>query len=187
MKLKLLSALLASSLLLIGCGSDDDTSAPDPVDPPVVEPPVTDPVDPPASEVVKIDDADMIVLTVDEFDAATGALTFTLDNGDEKAITDASTYDIIYLGYPDPNASSSNAKAWKRWHVSQTFSCDPTTEDECSGVLTETETEGQYTFNAIDLDLDSKASAGAVALYKVAIQVHGVKATNEFELIPAGE
>ncbi|WP_299568567.1 hypothetical protein [uncultured Shewanella sp.] len=186
MNLKLLSVLLASSLLLMGCNDDDDTST-DPVDPPVVEPPVTDPVDPPATEVITINDADTVILTVDEYDASSGALTFSLDNGDEKAITDASDYSIMYFGYPNPAAPSSNAKAWKRWHVSQTFNCDTSTEDACAGVLTETETEGQYTFNAVDLDLESKAAAGAVEVFKVAIQIHGEKASNEFELIPAGE
>lgn len=182
MKLKLLSALLTSSLLLIGCSDDDSTT--EPVDPPVVEPPV---VEPPVSEAVAIDDADAVILTVDEYDASSGALTFTLDNGDSKAITDASNYSIMYFGYPDPAVTSSNAKAWKRWHVSQTFNCDTSSEDECAGVLTETETEGQYTFNAVDLDLEGKAAAGSVEIFKVAIQIHGAKATNEFELIPAGE
>ncbi|MCL1065828.1 hypothetical protein L2735_03280 [Shewanella olleyana] len=184
MKRKLLSTLLVSSFLLIGCGSDDDSSVVDPVEPPVVEPPV---VVPPVTETITIDDTEAVILTVDEYNAETGDLTFTLDNGDSLAITDASDYSIMYFGYPDPASSSSNAKAWKRWHVSQTFNCDTSTEDACAGILTETETQGQYSFNAVDLDLESKAAAGAVEVFKVAIQIHGAKATNEFELIPAGE
>ena len=179
MKRKLLSTLLVSSFLLIGCGSDDDSSVLDHVDPPVVEPPVT--------ETITIDDTEAVILTVDEYNAETGALTFSLDNGDSLAITDASDYSIMYFGYPDPASPSSNAKAWKRWHVSQTFNCDTSSEDECAGSLTATETEGQYTFSATGLDLESKAAAGAVEVFKVAIQIHGAKATNEFELIPAGE
>ncbi|MEZ9237420.1 hypothetical protein [Shewanella sp. 10N.286.52.A9] len=183
MKRKLLSALLTSSLLLIGCSDDDNTT--EPVEPPVVEPPVTDPVDPPVSESVAIDEAEAVTLTLKTFDTESGTLTFTLTNDADKAITDASSYQIMYFGYPI--SESNNAKAWKRWHVSQSYSCDTSTEDACNGVLTETDIAGQYTFNATDLDLDSKAAAGAVEQYKVAILIHGAKASNEFELITAEE
>lgn len=173
MKVKLLSALLASSILLVGCGSDND----DVTEPPVVVPPVED--------VIEIDEANTIVMNLTSFDAVTGALTFSLENGDKKAITQATDYDIYYFGYPDPDSPSSNAKAWKRWHVTQGFKCDTDLDVECVGVLSETATKGQYTFEATDLDLDSQAAAGAVTIYKVAVQIHGALASNAIELIAA--
>ncbi|ABV88749.1 hypothetical protein [Shewanella pealeana] len=178
MKVKLLSAMLASSMLLLGCGSDDDNN--DVTEPPVVVPP-------PVEEVIDIDEASTIAMSLDSVDAATGALTFSLKDGDNKAITKATDYDIFYFGYPDPASPSTKAKAWKRWHVTQGYKCDTSTDEECVGILTETATKGQYTFDAIDLDLEGKAAAGAVALYKVAIQIHGAQASNEIELIAAEE
>ncbi|MGS0681275.1 hypothetical protein ACVBIL_08955 [Shewanella sp. 125m-7] len=178
MKVKLLSALLASSVLLMGCGSDDDNN--DVTEPPVVVPP-------PVADVIDISEATSIEMSLESFDGATGAITFSLNDGDNKAITQASNYDIFYFGYPDPASPSTKPKAWKRWHVTQGYKCDTSTDDECGGVLTETATKGQYTFDATDLDLDSKAAAGAVELYKVAIQIHGAQASNEIELIAAEE
>ncbi|WP_299804105.1 hypothetical protein [uncultured Shewanella sp.] len=177
MKVKLLSALLASSVLLIGCGSDNDND--------VTEPPVV--VPPPVEDAIDIDEATSIVMNLDSVDAATGALTFSLKDGDNKAISKATDYDIFYFGFPDPDSPSTKAKAWKRWHVTQSYKCDTASNIECAGILTETATKGQYTFDATDLDLDSKAAAGAVELYKVAIQVHGAQASNEMELIAADE
>ena len=176
MKVKLLSALLVSSILLVGCGSDNDD---------VTEPPVV--VPPPADDAIDIDEASAIVMKLASFDAATGALTFSLQDADEKSISKATDYDIYYFGYPDPSSPSTNAKAWKRWHVTQSYKCDSSADEECVGVLTETAIKGQYTFEASDLDLDSQAAAGALALYKVAIRIHGALASNEIELIEAEE
>ncbi|MDD8060129.1 MULTISPECIES: hypothetical protein [Shewanella] len=185
MKIKYLSAILASSLLIFGCGSDNDDEDIIVDDTPVVvvPPVVVDPV----SEAVDVNEATDISMQLDSFDAATGALTFTLSNADGKAITNASDYDIVYFGYPDPASPSTKPKAWKRWHVTQSFQCDQTDSANCVGVLEETDIEGQYTFNATDLDLESKAAAGAVEVFKVAVQIHGSNASNEITLIAADE
>lgn len=191
MKIKYLSAILASSLLIFGCGSDNDDEdtivddTPVVVVPPVVVTPpvVVDPV----SDAVDVNEATDISMQLDSFDAATGALTFTLSNADGKAVTNASEYEIVYFGFPDPASPSTKPKAWKRWHVSQSFGCDQTDAENCAGLLEETDTEGQYTFNAIDLDLESKAAAGAVEVFKVAVQIHGSNVSNEITLIAADE
>ena len=184
MKIKFLTSLLISSFILIGCGSDDVTEPPVVV-PPVVVPPVV--VPPVVSDAVDIDQATGIVMSLSSFDAATGALTFTLSNDENKAIIKASNYHIAYFGYPDPVSPSTNPKAWKRWHVTQSFKCDIGSDDECAGELTETANEGEYAFYAADLDLDSKAAAGELALYKVAIEIHGAQASNDIELMTADE
>lgn len=171
MNVKLLSALLASTCLLWGCGGSDNDEKE------VVEPPV----EPPVSTAVNVDDATSMLVTVDSFDAASGALTFTLQDDAGNPISNASNYEIAYFGYPE--SPSTNPKAWKRWHVTQSFSCDTASDIACEGLLTETATEGQYTFNAIDLDLESKAAAGAVEKFKVAVQINGAQVSNEVELV----
>ncbi|GGB72054.1 hypothetical protein K8B83_04620 [Shewanella inventionis] len=185
MKITYLSAILASSLLIFGCNSDSDDDDIVVVEPPVVvvPPVVVDPV----SEAVDVDEASAITMKLDSFDAASGALTFTLTDADGKAITNATDYDIAYFGYPDPASPSIKPKAWKRWHVTQRFQCDQTDIDNCVGLLQETETEGQYTFDATGLDLGSKAAAGAVEVFKVAVQIHGSNASNDITLIAADE
>ncbi|WP_350431887.1 hypothetical protein ABIS04_17430 [Shewanella sp. H8] len=185
MKLKYLSAILASSLLMFGCSSDDDDVVTDPVvvEPPVVvvPPVVVDPV----SDAVKIDDASSVVVSLDTYNATTGALAFTLANTEGKALTDATNYSIVYFGFPDPDSPSVKPKAWKRWHVTQSYVCDSATTDECTGTLAATDTEGAYTFNVSDLDLQSKASDDADMIYKVAIEINGALASNEIELVSA--
>ncbi|GGP88343.1 hypothetical protein [Shewanella ulleungensis] len=191
MKIKYLSAILASSLLIFGCGSDNDDEDIITVEPPVVVTPPVVVVPPvvvdPVSEAVTVDEATDISMQLDSFDAATGALTFTLTDADGKAITNASDYDIVYFGFPDPASPSIKPKAWKRWHVTQSFQCDKTDSDNCVGLLQETDVEGKYTFDATDLDLGSKAAAGAVEVFKVAVQIHGSIASNEITLIAADE
>jgi hypothetical protein len=187
MKVKYLSAILASSLLIFGCNSDndDDVAVIDPpvvVVPPVVVPPV---VVPPVIDGVSIDDASSVVVTLDTFNATTGALSFTVANSGGEALTNVADYDIVYFGFPDPASVSTKPKAWKRWHVTQSYQCDSSTSDECTGTLAATDTEGKYTFNVSDLDLQSKASDDADMIYKVAIQINGTLASNEIELVSA--
>ncbi|WP_418358018.1 hypothetical protein ACNH6B_01635 [Shewanella basaltis] len=182
MKIKYLSAILASSLLIFGCNSDNDDE-----DIVVVEPPVV--VVPPVvvDEAVDVNDATAITMQLNSFNAASGALTFTLTDAQGNAITNANDYDIVYFGYPDPASPSIKPKAWKHWHVTQRFQCDQTDSDNCVGLLQETQTLGQYTFDATGLDLESKAAAGAVEVFKVAVQIHGSNASNDITLIAADE
>jgi hypothetical protein len=187
MKVKYLSAILASSLLMFGCNSDndDDVAIIDPpvvVVPPVVVPPV---VVPPVIDGVSIDDASSVVVKLDTFDATTGALSFTVANSDGEALTNVADYDIVYFSFPDPASVSTKPKAWKRWHVTQSYQCDSSTSDECTGTLEATDTTGTYTFNVHDLDLQSNASDNATLLYRVAIKINGTLASNDIELISA--
>jgi hypothetical protein len=188
MNVKYLSAILASSLLIFGCNSDndDDVAVIDPpvvVVPPVVTPPVV--VVPPVLDGISIDDASSIVVTLDTFNATTGSLLFTVANNDGEALINVANYDIVYFGFPDPASLSIKPKAWKRWHVTQSYQCDGAGSDSCSGTLEATDTAGKYTFNVSDLDLQSKASANAAMIYKVAIQIKGSLASNAIELISA--
>ena len=82
MKIKYLSAILASSLLIFGCNSDNDDE-----DIVVVEPPVV--VVPPVvvDEAVDVDDATAITMQLNSFNAASGALTFTLTDAQGNAIS----------------------------------------------------------------------------------------------------
>ncbi|MGX9462888.1 hypothetical protein ACWXWU_16870 [Shewanella sp. A14] len=183
MKIKYLSAILASSLLIFGCNNDNDddvvTEPPVVVVPPVVVPPV----EPPAtSDGVNIDEASSVIVKLKTFDTTTGALSFTLANTEGKALTQATNYRIIYFGFPDPENASKKPKAWKRWHVTQSYQCDISTSDECSGTLEETDTKGTYTFNVNDLDLQSQTSDDAEMIYKVAVQINGTLASNDIEL-----
>jgi len=180
MKVKYLSAILASSLLIFGCNSDNDGDVV--TEPVVVIPPV---VVSPVSDGVSIDDASSVVVKLDTFDATTGALSFTVANNDGEALSNVADYDIVYFGFPDPASSSIKPKAWKRWHVTQRYQCDAATSSNCTGTLEETDTRGKYTFNVSDLDLQSQASDNADLLYQVAIQINGTLASNDIELISA--
>lgn len=169
---KLVTSLLAALLLCGGCGSDDnDTEVP----PVVTPPPVADSVD--ANEALAIN------LSLAEFDGASGALSFTLEDDAALAITNAKDYKITYFGFPADGATSSNAKAWKRWHVTQSFECD-SSAGECEGVLVESE-KGTYSFEAPSLNWDQNTANGSVQKYKVAIEIKGAMASNELVLLPS--
>ncbi|KIO38227.1 hypothetical protein [Shewanella sp. cp20] len=170
---KLLTALLATALICGGCGSDDNDDKDDGGN--ITPPPVADTID--AGEALAIN------LTLAEFDGATGALNFALKDADGLAITNAKDYRIVYFGFPDSTTASSNAKAWKHWHVTQSYLCD-SAEGDCQGVLTETD-KGQYSFEATDLNWDANTAPGSVKEYKVGIEIKGAKATNELVLLPS--
>ena len=169
---KLLTALLATALICGGCGSDDNDDDDGGV---IVPPPVADSID--AGEALAIN------LTLAEFDGATGTLNFALKDDAGLAITNAKDYNIVYFGFPDSTTESRNAKAWKHWHVTQSYQCD-SVNGGCQGVLEETD-KGQYSFSATDLDWDANTAPGSVAEYKVAIEIKGAKATNELVLLPS--
>lgn len=172
---KLVTGLLATLLLCGGCGSDNA----DTIEPPVeVLPPVADGID--------INEAAAINLTLAQFDGVSGALSFTLADDGEQAITNVKDYRITYFGFPDDETPSRNAKAWKRWHVTQAFACDSAAA-QCDGVLVESD-KGQYSFEAIGLNWDENSAPGAVQRYQVAIEINGALASNELILhsaIPA--
>lgn len=172
MKYPLLAVTL-SILLLSGCGSDDNTSE-------EVIPPV--PPSPPAVNSVNIDEAMQINVVLNQFDQQTGTIQFSLTDAQQAAITAAKAYDIYYFGFPDSDKASSNPKAWKRWHTTQSYRCQNTTE--CGGKLTETQT-GQYQFEIPALDWQQQDPSHAVAQIKVAIQIYGARANNELSLIEA--
>ncbi|MFT5788390.1 MAG: hypothetical protein ACI8SJ_000493 [Shewanella sp.] len=169
MNYKLLGALLAGSLALTACSSDDDTVKPDPVEPP------------PVDTAIDIADALAINLTVSDYDTNTGALSFKLTDAAGLAITNVKDYDITYMGFPDPEEKSNNPKAWKRWHVTQ--KCASAVENNCQSELTELATKGSYSFAVTDLDLSLEDATRQVKLYKVAIQINGAQASNDVELI----
>lgn len=172
---KLVTSLLAGLLLCTGCGSDNDSDKEEP--PVITPPPVADSID--ASEALAIN------LSLAEFDGASGTLSFTLEDDGALAVTNATDYSITYFGFPDENASSSNAKAWKRWHVTHKYTCDSAAA-ECEGILVESDTDkGSYSFNATDLDWDLNTAAGSVKQYKVAIEIKGTLASSEIELLPS--
>lgn len=166
-----LLALTLATLTLTACGSDDNPSE-------EVTPP---PPPPPVETTVSIEDATQINLAVEQFDPNTGTVVFSLTDANQAAITAAKNYDIYYFGFPDKNTSSSNAKAWKRWHVTQNYRCQ--SQGECSGKLSEIK-NGQYQFEIAGLDWQSKDPSGAVSQIKVAIQIYGTKANNELTLVP---
>ncbi|MFV7771794.1 hypothetical protein [Shewanella marisflavi] len=168
---KLLTALLATLLMCGGCGSDDN----DDDDGGVIIPPPPVTID--AGEALAIN------LTLAEFDGETGTLSFALTDDDGLAITNAKDYNIVYFGFPDGESKSSNAKAWKHWHVTQSYQCDSAAGD-CQGMLEETD-NGQYSFSATDLDWDANTAPGSVEEFKVAIEIKGAKATNELVLLPS--
>ncbi len=172
MNYKLFGVLLTGALLTTACSSDDnDNDIENPVEPP------------PVATTVDVDEAATIGLKLATFDGISGALSFSLSDADEMAVTNAKNYRIVYFGFPDPDEKSSKPKAWKRWHLSKSYLCD-SEANECEGLLTETETKGSYTFEAPGLDWDSDATPGAVQKYKVAIEIKGALSSSELELLP---
>lgn len=165
-----LLALTLGTLALVGCGSDDDKSE-------EVTPP---PPPPPVETTVSIDEASQINLAVEQFDPNTGSLVFSLTDANQAAITDAKSYDIYYFGFPNKDKASANPKAWKRWHVTQSYRCQ--SQGECTGQLTEVK-NGQYQFEIAGLDWQQQDPSGAVSQIKVAIQIYGAKANNELTLV----
>lgn len=164
-----LLALTLGTLVLTGCGSEDNKSE-------AITPPP-----PPVEKTVSIDEATQINLAVEQFDPDTGTLVFSLTDANQAAIITAKNYDIYYFGFPDKHKSSPNPKAWKRWHVTQNYRCQ--SKGECSGKLTEVK-NGQYQFEIAGLDWQQQDPSGAVAQIKVAIQIYGTKANNELTLVP---
>lgn len=172
MKYQLLGVLIAGTIGLTACGGSDNDSGE------TVTPPT-----PPTSVTVDAKDALAINLSVTGFDTVTGALSFDLTDAEGVAITNAKDYDIAFLGFKNPSATTTKPKAWKRWHVAQLYRCDSASEAACQGTLTETTTKGSYRFEATDFDLSSDDPAKFISEYKVGIEVKGTLASNKVELV----
>lgn len=171
MKYPLLAVTLAT-LMLAGCGSDSNKVEEE--TPPAPPPP------PPVENAVNIDEATQINLKLEQFNVSTGTIQFSLTDAQQEAITAAKNYDIYYFGFPDKTKESPNPKAWKRWHVTQSYRCQSL--GECSGKLTEV-AGGKYQFEIADLDWKQQDPSRSVAHIKLAIQIYGAKANNELSLI----
>ncbi|WP_258405951.1 hypothetical protein [Shewanella acanthi] len=167
MNYPLLKAALAA-LFLSGCGSDSETIEDKPTTP-----------EQPVISTINVDDAEQINLTVDEYRADSQSLLFTLNDGEQKPIIGAQYYDAYFFGFADKK--SSNPKAWKRWHVTQTYRCQ--TEGECTGTLTELG-NGQYQFDIPGLNWQAQDPSGAASTVKVSMLIYGAKANSEFNLVP---
>ncbi|WP_372872002.1 hypothetical protein [Shewanella sp.] len=168
MNAKLLYPLLGT-LLLGACGSDNDS--------PEVTPP-----EPPVATTVHIDEAEALSLEVVSFEPQTGEVEFTLKDNNGLAVTEAKQYELIYFGLPAEGKASNNPKAWKRWHVTQSFACADIPAN-CEGVLTESNTKGRYLFRAQGLDWSQDAPDGTLARYRLAITFHGAKASSDMQFV----
>ena len=151
---KLCCAIGLSSVLLLGCGSDDDDNKP--VEPPV-EPPVT---------TIGINETDTLSVNLTTVDAEKGNIALTLTGDDDKLVTDASGFNLILMGYPKEGTSSVKYKL--DWHQANHANC--ITDTECTLAITESES-GKY-----NLELDSVEWKDAIDSYRVAVEVKGEKA-----------
>lgn len=170
MNYKRLSSLIASVLLVSACGSDSNDNGGEVTPPPVVTS-------------IHIDKATIIQLELTSFEGVSGALSFTLSDDAQQAITQAKDYKIIYFGFPEDSSGINNPKSWQRWHLTNSYSCN-TQENECEGLLSESEVKGSYTFEAPELDWSQGDSAKLVQKYKVAIEINGALSSNEIDLLP---
>lgn len=168
-------------LLLSACGSDDNAVEPvvvEPDDPVVVEPddPVVvepdDPVDPIIASVT-LDQASSVNLDISSVDADSYAITFTLTDDDKQAITDASSFEVMYLVMPKVNTASFNMP----WHNATKFSCD-VDESDCTGTLVEVDA-GSYTFTPSEQLVFDKATQ----TLEVSLTVYGALAQTKPEII----
>jgi hypothetical protein len=171
MNYKQLGSLLACALFASACDSDSN----DHNDGGEVTPS-------PVAATIDIDKATSIQLELTTFERLSGALSFSLSDEEQQAITQAKDYKIIYFGFPEENTKLNNPKSWQRWHLIHTYSCN-SQQNECEGILTESETKGSYIFEAPKLDWSQGDSDRAVKRYKVAIAIKGALSSNELALL----
>ncbi|MCL1049645.1 hypothetical protein L2755_08440 [Shewanella abyssi] len=152
---KLYCAIGLSSVLLFGCGSDDDKT---------VEPPVEPPVSPVTT--IGINETETLSVSLQTIDAEKGSVALTLTGDGDKLVTDASGFNLIIMGYP--KAGDTSVKYKLAWHQANHANC---IEDaECALTVTESES-GIY-----NLELGSVDWKDAVDNYRVAVEVKGEKA-----------
>ncbi len=157
---KLYCAIGLSSVLLLGCGSDDDDK---PVEPPV-EPPVS---------TIGINDTETLSVNLTTVDAEKGSVALTLTGDDEKLVTDAGAFNLILMGYPKEGGSSVKYKLG--WHQANHSNC--IADVDCTMAITESES-GKY-----NLELDSVEWKDAIDSYRVAVEVKGDKAHLELAFL----
>lgn len=158
---KLCCAIGLSSVLLLGCGSDDDDNKP-------VEPPVEPPV-----STIGINDTETLSVNLTTVDAEKGNVLLTLTGDDEMLVTDASAFNLILMGYPKEGDSPVKYKLG--WHQVNHSNC--VADDECTMAITEAES-GKYS-----LVLDSVEWKDAIDSYRVAVEVKGEKAHLELAFL----
>ncbi|WP_025820749.1 hypothetical protein [Shewanella marina] len=158
MKLRQLTLMLATSLLITACGSDDDNS--------------------PSIPSIAVDQVTSIDLKMTQFDKLTGELNFSLADDKNMAISGATAYHIFYIGKADPEATPTYARSWKRWHGTLQYHCQIDDAKACSGQLLET-SPGQYSFTPENYDWAEQANSNRVAHYQVAVKIIGKQTHNE--------
>ncbi|QQX79402.1 hypothetical protein JK628_18000 [Shewanella sp. KX20019] len=157
---KLYCAIGLSSVLLFGCGSDDDKT----VEPPIVEPPVT---------TIGINETETLSVNLTTVDGETGNVALTLTGDDDLLVTGASGFNLIIMGYPKEGETSVKYKL--AWHQANNANC---IEDaECDLTVTEAES-GIY-----NLELGTVEWKDAVDNYRVAVEVKGEKSHLELAFL----
>ncbi|MFT5788934.1 MAG: hypothetical protein ACI8SJ_001042 [Shewanella sp.] len=159
---KIYCAIGLSSVLLLGCGSDDDNTVEPPVEPPVV--PVT---------TISINETETLSVSLKTVDGANGNVALTLTGDGDKLVTDASGFNLIIMGYPKEGESSVKYKL--AWHQASHSNCIE--DEECTLAVTEA-TSGVY-----NLELDAVDWKDAVDNYRVAVEVKGEKAHLELAFL----
>lgn len=158
---KLYCAIGLSSVLLLGCGSDDDDNKP-------VEPPVEPPV-----STIGINDTETLTVNLTTVDAEKGSVALTLTGDDDKLVTEASGFNLILMGYPEEGSSSVKYKLG--WHQVNNSNC--IADVDCTMAITESES-GKY-----NLELGSVEWKDAIDSYRVAVEVKGEKAHLELAFL----
>jgi hypothetical protein len=152
---KLYCAIGLGSVLLFGCGSDDNKT---------VEPPVT---------TIGINDTETLSVSVQTIDAEKGTVALTLTGNNDKLVTDASGFNLIIMGYPKKGDTSVKYKL--AWHQSNHSNCIE--DQECTLAVTEAES-GVY-----NLELDAVEWKDAIDNYRVAVEVKSEKAHLELAFL----
>lgn len=160
---KLCCAICLASMLLLGCGSDDDKT---------IEPPVEPPIEPPVSS-ISINDTETLNVKLTTIDGETGSVALTLMGDDDLLVTGASSFNLIIMGYPE--AGQTSVKYKLAWHQANHANCIE--NEECPLTVTESESGGYI------LDLDNVEWKNAIDNYRVAVEVKGDKAHLELAFV----
>ncbi|WP_179023275.1 hypothetical protein [Shewanella sp. Scap07] len=146
-------AVVLSSVLLFGCNSSDDDDN-------------TTPVPPPVDDTIGISDTTTLTASMQAAsDLEKGQVTVQLLGDGDKAVTDASAFNLIVMGYPKDGQTTKYKLAW---HQAEQGNCIDT--ETCSLAIDETDA-GIY-----QLTLDSVDWSQDVESYRVAIEVKGEQA-----------
>ncbi|WP_394129779.1 hypothetical protein [Shewanella maritima] len=155
MKKSILLLMGIGSLALVGCNSDDDTTAA-PVEP---EPPVSEVPESP----IGINDTTSLTAQLVESNLEKGTFTIALTGDDDRVVTGAESMNVMLFGYPTWN--SNPTKYAIAWHQGQLYGCE--TESDCALDVVEV-SEGTYS-----IAVDNIVWQQHMANYKVAMEVMG--------------